>query len=96
LGLAEVGDLLALQLINVQKFNRIPNAQFCTSAPILANPSYVYILLNLVIQNEYKKMKEQSKNKIVKPLKQKACLTRLSLALIFPKAVQFGKQKSLC
>jgi hypothetical protein len=38
LGLAEVGDLLALQLINVQKFNRIPNAQFCTSAPILANP----------------------------------------------------------
>lgn len=41
-------------------------------------------------------MKEQSKNKIVKPLKHKACLTRLSLAPIFPKAVQFGKQKSLC
>jgi hypothetical protein len=37
LGLAEVGDL-EVQLFNVaQKYNRIPNAQFRTSAPILAN-----------------------------------------------------------
>ena len=38
LGLAEVGDFEA-QMFNLpQMYNRIPNAQFSTSAPILANP----------------------------------------------------------
>ena len=38
LGLAEVGEL-EVQMFNLaQMYNRIPNAQFSTSAPILANP----------------------------------------------------------
>jgi hypothetical protein len=38
LGLAEVGELEVQMLNLAQIYNRIPNAQFSTSAPILANP----------------------------------------------------------
>jgi len=38
LGLAEVGELEAQMFSFVQMLNRIPNVQFSTSAPILANP----------------------------------------------------------
>jgi hypothetical protein len=37
-GLAEVGEFKAQMFNLVQMFNRIPNVQFSTSAPILANP----------------------------------------------------------
>jgi len=38
LGLPEVGEL-EVQMFNLAKmYNRIPNAQFSTSAPILASP----------------------------------------------------------
>jgi len=40
-------------------------------------------------------LKEQRQNKIVKPLKHKAFLTRLSLPSFFPYAVQFVKLLSL-
>jgi hypothetical protein len=40
-------------------------------------------------------LKEQRQNKIVKPLKHKAFLTRLSLPSFFPYAVQFVKRLSL-
>jgi hypothetical protein len=37
-GLAEVGDLVVQMFNLVQMYIRIPNVQFSTSAPILANP----------------------------------------------------------
>jgi hypothetical protein len=40
-GLAEVGDFKVQMFNLVQKFIRIPNVQFSTSAPILANPCYL-------------------------------------------------------
>lgn len=40
LGLAEVGELKAQMFNLAQMFNRIPNAQFSTSAPILASPCW--------------------------------------------------------
>jgi hypothetical protein len=38
LGLGEVGELEAQMFNLAQMYNRIPNAQFSTSAPILPNP----------------------------------------------------------
>ncbi|WP_159439287.1 hypothetical protein [Chryseobacterium piscicola] len=38
LGLGEVGELEAQMFDLAQMYNRIPNVQFCTSAPILPNP----------------------------------------------------------
>jgi len=41
LGLAEAGEL-EVQMFNLaQIYNKIPNAQLCTSAPVLANPCYL-------------------------------------------------------
>jgi hypothetical protein len=45
LGLGEVGEL-EVQMFNLAQMpNRIPNAQFSTSAPILPNPCWAFVFL---------------------------------------------------
>ena len=52
-GLAEGGEFEILMLKFTIMFNRIPNAQPCNSAPLLANPccalGFYFVLLNVQI-----------------------------------------------
>src|SRR5690606_27593209 len=74
----------------LQMFIRSTKFQICTSPRLTQNPSYVCKVLNLAIRKTTL-LKEQRQNKIVKPFKLLACLTRLSLPPFLLYAVQFGK-----
>jgi hypothetical protein len=59
LGLAEGGEFERLMLKFTIMFNRIPNAQTYDSAPLLANPSYVCIVVKF--NNKSKRILERTK-----------------------------------
>jgi len=46
LGLGEGGEIEAQMFSLVQMFNRIPNVQFSTKAPLLPNPCYVQFIFH--------------------------------------------------
>ena len=75
LQLAEVGELELQMFKLAQMYNRNPNAQFSTSAPILANPSYVYNSLNLTSVKQKNIRKNKGRDKAVKPNKLIAFIT---------------------
>jgi hypothetical protein len=90
-----VGHLKNVRPTFAQKPNRITNVEFTTVSPTIAKPILCLHFLKFIILKDQNILKEQRQNKIVKPLKHKAFLTRLSLPSFFPYAVQFVKLLSL-